>query len=104
MVVVPYYPLSDSVLGRIIRMQLSHVAQRMQRTHGVELRYGDELVETIAARCTEPESGGRMIGAILGNTILPGISRQFLERLAADEPTSAVDIAVSSGELQYTFT
>lgn len=104
MVVVPYYPLSDSVLGRIIRMQLSHVAQRMQRTHGVELRYGDDLVETIAARCTEPESGGRMIGAILGNTILPGISRQFLERLAADEPTSTVDIAVRSGELQYTFT
>ncbi len=104
MVVVPYYPLSDAVLGRIIRMQLSHVAERMRRTHGVELRYGDDLVETIAARCTEPESGGRMIGAILGNTILPGISRQFLKRLAADQPTSAVDIAVGSGELQYTFT
>lgn len=102
--VVPYYPLSDAVLGRIIRMQLSQVAQRMQRTHGVALRYSDDLIETVAARCTEPESGGRMIGAILGNTILPGISRQFLERLAADQPTTAVDIAVRSGELHYTFT
>ncbi len=45
-----------------------------------------------------------MIGAILGNTVLPGISRQLLERLAADQPTGAVDIAVSGGELQYTFT
>jgi type VI secretion system protein VasG len=104
MVVAPYYPLSDAVLGRIIRMQLSQVVRRMQRTHGVELRYGDELVETIAARCTEPESGGRMIGAILGNTVLPGISRQLLERLAADRSTSTVDITVGSGELQYTFT
>lgn len=104
MVVAPYYPLSDAVLGQIIRMQLSQVVRRMQRTHGVELRYGDDLVETIAARCTEPESGGRMIGAILGNTVLPGISRQLLERLAADRSTSTVDITVGSGELQYTFT
>ena len=60
-------------------------------------------MKLIAARCTEPESGGRMIDAILTNTVLPGVSRQFLERLAADQSTSAVSIDVRDGELQYTF-
>jgi type VI secretion system protein VasG len=102
-VVVPYLPLSDTVLGQIIRLQLTRVAKRMKANHGVELSYGDDVVSLIAARCTEPESGGRMIDAILTNAVLPEISRELLARLSADRVTRTASIAVSHGEFHYEF-
>ena len=103
-VIVPYLPLSDPVLGEIIRLQLTRVVARMKANHGVELRYSAEVISLIAARCTEPESGGRMIDAILTNAVLPEISRELLARLSADRVTRTVSIAVAHGEFQYEFT
>jgi type VI secretion system protein VasG len=102
-VVIPYYPLSDDVLGRIIRLQLNRVVARIRHNHGTELRYGDEVVKLIASRCTEPESGGRMIDAILTNTLLPQISREFLTRLSGGLATRAVTISVQDGEFGCAF-
>jgi len=102
-VVVPYLPLSDAVLAQIIRLQLTRVAARMKVNHGVELRYGDDVVGLMAARCTEPESGGRMIDAILTNAVLPEISGELLARLATDRVTRTASIAVRHGEFHYEF-
>jgi type VI secretion system protein VasG len=103
-VVVPYYPLSDAVLGTIIRLQLERIAARLRRNHGVELRYGTDVVELIGARCTEPESGGRMIDAILTNALLPGISRELLARISADRATRSVAVTVADGDFRFDFT
>ena len=102
-VVIPYYPLSDAVLGRIIRLQLDRVVARIGQNHGAELRYGEDVVKLIASRCTEPESGGRMIDAILTNTLLPQVSRGFLARLSDGVPTHLVDVTVKEGEFDCRF-
>jgi type VI secretion system protein VasG len=102
-VVIPYYPLSDSVLGQIIRLQLDRVVARIRQNHSAELRYDEEVVKLIAARCTEPESGGRMIDAILTNTLLPQISREFLTRLSEGAPPRTVTVAVKGDEFAYAF-
>jgi type VI secretion system protein VasG len=102
-VVIPYYPLSDDMLGRIIRLQMERVVTRIDLNHGVALSYDEDVVKLIASRCTEPESGGRMIDAILTNTLLPEISREFLTRLSQSNPTKAVRIAVRDSELEYSF-
>jgi type VI secretion system protein VasG len=102
-VVIPYYPLSDSMLGRIIRLQLNRIVNRIKVNHGVELSYDDEVVKLVASRCTEPESGGRMIDAILTNTVLPQISREFLTRMSQGTATSKVTLAVSNGDFEYGF-
>jgi type VI secretion system protein VasG len=102
-VVIPYYPLSDSMLGRIIRLQLNRIVSRIKVNHGVDLRYDDEVVKLVASRCTEPESGGRMIDAILTNTVLPQISREFLTRMSQSTPTTAVTLAVKNGDFEYGF-
>ncbi|MEJ0035906.1 MAG: type VI secretion system ATPase TssH [Gammaproteobacteria bacterium] len=101
--VIPYYPLSDDMLGRIIRLQMDRVAARINVNHGVTLSYDDDVVKLIASRCTEPESGGRMIDAILTSTVLPRISREFLTRLAGTGTTSSVTLAVKSGDFHYQF-
>jgi type VI secretion system protein VasG len=103
MLVIPYYPLSDSMLGRIIRLQMDRIVARVSVNHGVTLQYDDDVVKLIASRCTEPESGGRMIDAILTNTVLPQISREFLTRMSQANATSAVNIAVKQGDFEYHF-
>jgi type VI secretion system protein VasG len=102
-VTIPYYPLSDTVLGRIIRLQLNRVVARILQNHGARLSYDDEVVGLIAARCTEPESGGRMIDAILTNALLPSISRELLQRISAGEPTKSIALSVKDGDFSYAF-
>jgi type VI secretion system protein VasG len=103
LVAIPYYPLSDAVLGKIIRLQLNRVVARIKQNHGADLSYDEDVVKLIASRCTEPESGGRMIDAILTNTLLPQISREFLERMSAGTATKAVRISASGSEFGYQF-
>ncbi len=102
-VLIPYYPLADAVLQSIIRLQLDRVVARIRQNHAAELRYDEEVVRLIASRCTEPESGGRMIDAILTNTLLPQVSREFLERISQGLGTRAVSITVEEGEFGYSF-
>ncbi len=90
-------------MGKIIRLQLDRIVGRLQQNHGAVLRYTQEVVDLIAARCTEPESGGRMIEAILTNTVLPGVSRELLARLSTDRVTRSIELGVTDGELHVCF-
>jgi len=58
-------------------------------------------VALIASRCTELESGGRMIDAILTNTVLPKLSEEFLKRMMEGRPVERVHVAVSAGEFSF---
>ena len=86
---IPYYPLADKVLGSIVRLQLDRIARRIGEQHKVPFTYDDAVVKLVVARCTEVESGGRMIDAILTNAILPRISEEYLSRMVAGRPLGA---------------
>jgi type VI secretion system protein VasG len=99
--VIPYFPLSDEMLGNIIRLQLNRIKKRIAENHKAQFGYSDEVVKLIASRCTEVESGGRMIDAILTNTILPRISEEYLKRTIAMQALSKVMIEVRDGDFAY---
>ena len=103
MVVIPYYPLSDDVLAQIIRLQLGRVAQRVEANHDVPFSFDDSVVELVASRCHEVESGGRMIDAILTNTLLPELSRQVLNRMLEGEALSKVTVSGGDEGFNYSF-
>jgi len=103
MVTIPYYPLDDDMIGNIVRMQLGRVAKRVHESHRIPFNYDDTVVKLIANRCTELESGGRMIDSILTNTLLPRISHELLTRMMQGKPVTRVATTVTDGELQYTF-
>jgi len=103
LIAIPYYPLSDSVMAGIIRMQLGRIATRIGGHHKVPFTFDEDVVSLIAARCTEPESGGRMIDAILTNTMLPAISQAFLEHAVAGKSVARVHVGVREGEFTYDF-
>ncbi|MGY2685336.1 type VI secretion system ATPase TssH [Pseudomonas tolaasii] len=103
LVVIPYYPLSDAMLGSIIRLQLGRIEKRIADNHKIPFTYSDDVVQLIASRCTELESGGRMIDAILTNSMLPAISTEFLNRLLLGKPATRVQVGVEGGEFTYGF-
>lgn len=103
LVVIPYYPLVDDMLKSIIRLQLSRVQTRVRENQGASLAYDESAIDLIAKRCTDVESGGRMVDAILTQTVLPEISRHFLNRMLDGVPASKVSISVADGDFHYNF-
>ncbi|MGD0429628.1 MAG: type VI secretion system ATPase TssH [Acetobacteraceae bacterium] len=101
LIVIPYLPLSPAVMEDIIRLQLGRISARVSFRHGVPFSYGEDVVRLIASRCDEPESGGRMIDAILTNTMLPDISGALLNRLLAGEAVARVHVGVEGSEFTY---
>ncbi len=92
--VVPYFPLSDTVLRQIIQLQLRRIADRMRINHQATLTYDEALVGAIAGRCKEVESGARNVDHILTGTLLPELSRQFLTRMAEGNPVSRAHVGL----------
>lgn len=103
LVVIPYYPLTDEMIGAIARLQLGRIKKRIAESHKVPFTYDDEVIKLIASRCTELESGGRMIDSILTNTVLPKISEEFLLRMVEGKPIERVHVSVQDGEFDYEF-
>jgi type VI secretion system protein VasG len=103
LVVIPYYPLSDAMLANIVRLQLNRISKRVTEHHKIPFTYGEDAVSLIVSRCTEVESGGRMIDAILTNTVLPEISREFLTRTMAGATLNGVRLGVAGGDFEYAF-
>jgi type VI secretion system protein VasG len=100
---VPYYPISKDVLQRIIKLNLSRVAKRVQENHKVPFTYEDSVPELIGQRCTELERGARMVDALITNTMLPEIGREFLSRLAAGSEIKRVHAGVKEGNFSFVF-
>ncbi|MEL5878385.1 type VI secretion system ATPase TssH [Cereibacter sphaeroides] len=103
MIVLPFLPLSDRMIAAIAGQKLEAIARRLKAGHGAELVLGEGVLETIRARCTEVESGGRMIDAILSGTLLPELSRKLLERQLAGAAFSRVTLTGGPAGFSYEF-
>jgi type VI secretion system protein VasG len=100
---VPFLPLSDAAIRQIVELQLSLIRRRVNDSYGARFDYEQQLIETIAQRCTETSSGARNIEKILSNTLLPELSAEVLARLGDGRPVSGVHVAVdSTGTFSYT--
>lgn len=104
LVIVPYYPIRDEALKTIIRLKLNKIKKRMAENHRVTLNYSDALINAVADRCTEVESGARNVDNILTNSLLPEISRELLSRMAEGVEISHVTVDVDeAGAFTYAF-
>jgi type VI secretion system protein VasG len=102
LVIIPYFPIRDEALRKIITLKLTKIQKRLSETHHVRLTYSDELVDEIAARCTEVESGARNVDNILTNTLLPEVSMLMLGKIAEGQKLESIQVAVSEdGKFVY---
>ena len=105
MKVVPYYPISDDVLDRIIRIKLGRIGARVASNHKAAFEYDDRLVDAVLARCTEVDSGARNVDHILNGTLLPEIAGQVLERMASGQAIERIKVsAAKNGDFKYAVT
>jgi type VI secretion system protein VasG len=103
LVVVPYYPITKEVLERIINLNLSRVEQRVKENQKVPFTYDDSVPELIGQRCTELERGARMVDAMITNTMLPEIGREFLTRLAEGREMKQVQVTAKDGQFVFSY-
>jgi type VI secretion system protein VasG len=103
-VTIPYFPLSGEMLGGIARLQLNRIKQRIKDNHDAEFVYTPAVVDYIVARCNDPSSGGRMIDNILTNTLLPELSRSFLNRAIERKTIEKVKVDIKDGAFAYEVT
>ena len=103
LVTIPYYPLSPDMIAKITVLQLNRIKKRVMESHNVPFEYTDAVVDKIVERCQELESGGRMIDAIVTNTMLPDISAEFLRRLMEGKEVEKVSIDITDGDFSYSF-
>jgi type VI secretion system protein VasG len=102
LVIIPYYPIRDEALKKIIVLKLGKIVRRLQESHRIALTYDDAVIEEVAKRCTEVESGARNVDNILTNTMLPEISKQILGAIAEGQTPSAVKVGIGEdGSFTY---
>ena len=94
LLVIPYYPIRDEALKTIIRLKLGKIKRRLRENHKIDLLHDDALVDEVANRCTEVESGARNVDNILTNTLLPDIANQLLGHMAAGEELTSIRVSV----------
>ncbi|MCA9171781.1 MAG: AAA family ATPase, partial [Planctomycetales bacterium] len=101
--VIPYYPLSEETLKLIIKLKLGKVGRRIEEHYRASFNYTPQLVDAIAARCTEVDTGARNVDHILTRSLLPELSAEFLSRLADSQEIRQVEVSLGDeGAFQYT--
>jgi type VI secretion system protein VasG len=98
---IPYYPLSDKMLGGIVRLQLDRIGRRIRDNHAAAFVYDQAVVDHIVSMCNDPDSGGRMVDNIITNTLLPALSREFLKRSIAKEELKEARMTIENGDFAY---
>jgi type VI secretion system protein VasG len=102
MQVVPFYPISDEVLARIIELKLGRIRDRIAANHKASFSWDPALVEAVLARCTEVDSGARNVDHILNGTLLPEIAEAVLARMAEGEAVQRVRVTAGrKGDFKY---
>jgi len=100
--VVPYYPISDDVLERIIRLKLDRIARRVGINHQAAFDYDARLVDAVLARCTEVDTGARNVDHILNGSLLPRIAEEVLGRMAEGSPVACIRVgAAKNGDFRF---
>ena len=83
MQIVPFYTINMEAMTLIVRLKLDGVGKRLDASHRMTFTYDEAVIDQIAKRCTEVETGARNIDHIINGTLLPKVSTEILEQMAA---------------------
>jgi len=100
--VVPYYPISDDVLAKIITLKLGRIRDRVAANHKASFSWDESLLEAVLARCTEVDSGARNVDHILNGTLLPEVAESVLAAMAEGSRINTIKVtAGKKGDFKY---
>ena len=93
--VIPFRPMDPASMQQITKLKLRKLVKRIEVSHNASVTVSQEVIEEIARRCTEADTGARNVDHILRGSLMPAIARELLERMAREEKTKKVDIGLS---------
>lgn len=99
--IVPYFPLHDDLLVRIIKHKLGKIVARIEKQYATKVQYSDDLVELLLNRCTEVDSGARNIDNILNSSVLPALATEILVALTEHKLPKLIVIDSQADEIIY---
>ena len=99
--VVPYFPLHDDLLVRIIKHKLNKITARLEKQYKTKVEYSDDLVELLLSRCTEVDSGARNVDNILSSSVLPALATEILVALSNQKLPKVIVIDTQDNEIIY---
>lgn len=99
--IVPYFPLHDDLLVRIIKHKLGKIIQRIENQYATAVEYSDDLVELLLSRCTEVDSGARNVDNILNSSVLPSLATEILVALAEHKLPKRIVIDIKDDDISY---
>ncbi|MCP4669953.1 MAG: AAA domain-containing protein, partial [Desulfobacula sp.] len=102
MKIIPYLPLTDDNMKKIIALKLNHIVKRMRVNQGIEFKYNKNIIDAIAKRCTEVDSGARNVDHILTDTLLPEMSRRILGKMAQNEHIGQIIVDLDGDGFKFT--
>jgi type VI secretion system protein VasG len=98
MEIVPFFTLPPEHLKGITRLKLKKIANRLRDSHKMTLECAPEMVDVIANRCTEVETGARNIDHIISETLLPMMSNALLEKMSEGMMPDTMRVKVGEGD------
>ncbi|WP_280191002.1 type VI secretion system ATPase TssH [Delftia sp. PS-11] len=96
--VVPYYPISDAMLEQIIRLQMQRIQRRIEERHGAQFSFDDAAVDLVRRRCSEVESGARMVDGILTQNLLPRMATRLLQATVQGQELQSLHIGAAGDD------
>lgn len=99
--VVPYFPLHDDLLVRIIKYKLAKITTRLEKQYASKVTHSEALIELLLSRCTEVDSGARNVDHILNSSVLPALATKILVCLAEQKLPKQIFIDVQADEIIY---
>jgi len=104
MEIVPFTPIKPEAMGDIVKIKLQQLAQRLQESQKIQFVYQDAVVEQIAQRCTEVETGARNIDHIINRTLLPRIASEVLVQMSEARLPETLEVGIDeTGDFTYDF-
>jgi type VI secretion system protein VasG len=77
-------------------LKLRGVSNRVVENHKATFSHDEGLIDAIAGRCKEVESGARNVDHILSGTLLPDLAREVLGRMAEGKPITKIHVGVDN--------
>lgn len=104
MQIVPFFPLGEEVIGDIVKLKLNKVKTRLAESQKLELVFGEDIIDAIARRCTEVDSGARNIDHILNSSLLPKLASDILESFSEEDGYTRLSLSLDdNGEFVTRF-
>jgi len=104
MTIVPFRPLRGEALKEIVKLKLDRLGARLAATHRMRLDLDPAVVDEIAARCTEVDTGARNIDHIISGTLLPRISTEILRKMSEGGLPESLALGLDgTGEFSFRF-